>query len=171
MASCTPCVGPAAAGVDQIRREAASDTSSRSGQRVAAMRRRSSAISSGGKLTVKGRIESSPVAARSVPGSMLTAPAAAVAARSSRRVGDNDIADMIVLLCLSDAFGCGTQIDRQRRQIYYTMVSAIPLYWFSLSRVHHVELIGIIIVGAHRRGDVAGAPILALWSGIQAALA
>ena len=95
VASCTPCVGPAAAGVDQIRREAASDTNSRSGQRVAATRRRRSSISSGGKLTVKGRIGASPVAARSVPGSMLMAPAAAVAARSSRRVGDSDIADMI----------------------------------------------------------------------------
>ena len=41
-------VSPAAAGVDQIRREAASVTSSRSGHRVALMRRRSSSISFAG---------------------------------------------------------------------------------------------------------------------------
>ena len=43
----------------------------------------------------EGADGASPAAARSVPGSMLIAPAAAVAARSSRRVGDSDIADMI----------------------------------------------------------------------------
>ena len=41
----------------------ASDTNSRSGHRVAAMRRRSSSISSCGKLTVKGRIELASAAA------------------------------------------------------------------------------------------------------------
>src|SRR5262245_28076800 len=56
VASCTPCVGPTAAGVDQIRREAASDTSSRSGHLVILMRRRSSVTSVSGKLTWNERI-------------------------------------------------------------------------------------------------------------------
>src|SRR5215831_12823860 len=51
VASCTPCVGPNAAGVDQIRREAASDTSSGCGHLVILMRRRSSVTSASGKLT------------------------------------------------------------------------------------------------------------------------
>ena len=66
VASCTPCVSPAAAGVDQIRREAASVTSSRSGHRVALMRRRSSSISPC-RLTVNGRIELSSAAAAAKP--------------------------------------------------------------------------------------------------------
>src|SRR5215470_1703257 len=56
VASCTPCVGPAAAGVDQIRRDAASDTSSRCGHLVILMRRRSSVTSASGKLTWNERI-------------------------------------------------------------------------------------------------------------------
>jgi hypothetical protein len=56
VASCTPCVGPTAAGVDQIRREAASDTSSCSGHLVILMRRRSSVRSVSGKFTWKERI-------------------------------------------------------------------------------------------------------------------
>src|SRR6516225_2691227 len=56
VASCTPCVGPTAAGVDQIRREAASDTSSCCGHLVILMRRRSSATSASGKLTWNERI-------------------------------------------------------------------------------------------------------------------
>src|SRR5262245_10618590 len=56
VASCTPCVGPTAAGVDQIRREAASDTSSGCGHRVILMRRRSSVTSASGKLTWNDRI-------------------------------------------------------------------------------------------------------------------
>src|SRR4030095_955367 len=56
VASCTPCVGPTAAGVDQIRREAASDTSSCSGHLVILMRRRSSVTSASGKLTWNERI-------------------------------------------------------------------------------------------------------------------
>jgi hypothetical protein len=58
------------------------------------MRRRRSVISSCEILTVKGRIDSSPAAARSVSGSMLMADTADVAASSSRRVGDSDPADM-----------------------------------------------------------------------------
>ena len=136
--SCTPCVSPSGED-DQIRREAASDTNSRSGHRVAAMRRRSSAISSGGKLTVKGRIELSPAAARNVPGKHAEAPAAAVAARSSRRVGDNDIADMISS-CSFRSDSNGLVIGCQRGQIYYTMVSPIPLYrWSGETLVAHQE--------------------------------
>src|SRR5262249_27532071 len=56
VASCTPCVGSTAAGVDQIRREAASDTSSCSGHLVMLMRRRSSVTSVSGKLTWNERI-------------------------------------------------------------------------------------------------------------------
>src|SRR5215467_14087839 len=56
VASSTPCVGPTAARVDQIRREAASDTSSRSGHLVILMRRRSSVTSVSGKLTWNERI-------------------------------------------------------------------------------------------------------------------
>jgi hypothetical protein len=56
VASCTPCVGRTAAGVDQIRREAASDTSSFSGHLVILMRRRSSVTSVSGKLTWNARI-------------------------------------------------------------------------------------------------------------------
>src|ERR1044071_5996027 len=54
--SCTPCVGPTAAGVDQIRRDAASDTSSCSGHLVILMRRRSSVTSDSGKLTWNERM-------------------------------------------------------------------------------------------------------------------
>src|SRR5262249_18162051 len=56
VASCTPCVGPTAAGVDQIRREAASDTSSCSGHLVILMRRRSSVTSDSGKFAWNERI-------------------------------------------------------------------------------------------------------------------
>src|SRR5258706_14621888 len=56
VASCTPCVGPTATGVDQIRREAASDTSSCSGHLVILMRRRSSVTSDSGNLTGNERI-------------------------------------------------------------------------------------------------------------------
>jgi hypothetical protein len=45
-------------------------------------------------LTVNGRIESPAPAARNTPGNRLKAPAAAVAARSSRRVGNIDMTDM-----------------------------------------------------------------------------
>src|SRR5215470_18054731 len=56
VASCTPCVGPTDVGVDQIRREAASDTSSCCGHLVILMRRRSSVTSASGKLTRNERI-------------------------------------------------------------------------------------------------------------------
>src|SRR5215469_1164004 len=56
VASCTPCVGPTDAGVDQIRREAASDTSSCCGHLVILMRLRSSMTSASGKLTWNERI-------------------------------------------------------------------------------------------------------------------
>jgi hypothetical protein len=54
--SCAPCVGPTAPGVDQIRREAPSDTSSCSGHLVMLMRWRSSVTSVSGKLAWNERI-------------------------------------------------------------------------------------------------------------------
>ena len=65
---------------------------------VAVMRRRRSARSSSGTLKWNGRIVSASAAAAGCTGSRLTAPTAAVAARKSRRVPDNDFSDMIVLL-------------------------------------------------------------------------
>src|SRR6266851_2028729 len=95
VASCTPCV--------------ASATVSRAGHFVALMRRRRSTSASSGTWMEKGRIASALVIpicespwfdgwlARCA-GSRLKAPAAAAVARKLRRVGDNDIADMIILL-------------------------------------------------------------------------
>src|SRR5687768_625460 len=106
VASCTPCVGPVVAGVDQIPRDAASDTSSRSGQRDAAMRLRRSSRSSSRKLTVKGRIESSSVPASAVPievtGRTLTAAAAADTAKTLRREGVEDFSLMVSLPDVSE---------------------------------------------------------------------
>src|SRR5688572_25861135 len=103
--SCTPCVSPTA-NVAEVRREADSETNSRSGQRVAAMRRRSSSISSCGKLTVKGRIELASAAAAGSDEAKLNAAAPAEVAsnavadvaRNSRRFGAGDGVDMISLL-------------------------------------------------------------------------
>jgi hypothetical protein len=66
---------------------------------------------------------------------MLMAPAAAVAASSSRRLGDSDAADMMSSSGYPIYSDAGTQSDCQRRQIYWTMVFSIPLDWFATSGV------------------------------------
>ena len=70
---------------------------SRSGHRVASMRRRRSTSASSGTLTRKGRMGLSSVAASDPEESTPAAPAAAEAARKLRRVGDDVNPDTIVL--------------------------------------------------------------------------
>ena len=82
-----------------------SSTVSRSGHRVAAMRRRRSSSCSSGTETWKGRIvaPSAPKAMRS--GQYVTAMTAVQAARKARRVGDNIGAGMIILRGCRSALG------------------------------------------------------------------
>src|SRR5262245_38157856 len=61
------------------------------------MRRRRSASCSSGILTRKGRIALSWVAASAAAGKRLAAATAAELARKSRRLSDDDVADMIFL--------------------------------------------------------------------------
>src|SRR5215467_1433300 len=114
-----------------------SATVSFSGQRVAAMRRRRSTSSSCGTSMRKGRI-ALPCAAPSARALSKTpvdaeaarpsAPAAAVVARTLRRVGDDDFSDMLVPLGLKgrkyaevlgavpSAFGTARSYQRMRHQ-------------------------------------------------------
>src|SRR3954447_7934502 len=80
VASCTPCV--------------VSSTVSWSGQRVVAMRRRRSARASSEALKWNGRIALVSAACATLAGRTFKAPAAAEAARTSRRVGYDDGCDM-----------------------------------------------------------------------------
>src|SRR5262245_38191458 len=80
VASCTPCVGPTADGVDQIRREAASDTSSCSGHLVMLMRRRSSTSSASDTVgTRNGRIAVAPATLASATSAIVVISASSAA--------------------------------------------------------------------------------------------
>src|SRR3954468_13704546 len=73
-------------------------TVSRSGHRVAPIRRRSATSGSSGMLTRKGRIAPLAAAGAMCAGSRLDAAAAAEAMRTLRRVGDDHSANMLILL-------------------------------------------------------------------------
>src|SRR5215469_7759135 len=132
VASCTPCVGPTAVGVDQIRREAASDTSSCCGHLVILMRRRSSATSASGKLTWNERIavlsgmacscgiwvegDWAGVAAGEYAGNRDATAVAAVSLRPSRRV-----------VCpRAVTSGCSTQRLERRSELLRENLRLLP---------------------------------------------